>query len=254
MVPVRFAPVAWQSKIYAASDDGYLYCLDAASGALVWKHRGLPAELPDRKLLGNRRLISLWPARGGPVLKDGVVYFAAGLWPAQRSFRACARCRFGPSAMVEYHQRSYSPAPTWITASPTYAGITPQGYLALVDDELVVPCGAQLPAFLNPKTGVLGSYTMGWGGRVGLPKGSWFVAGAGKYLSHSGDLYDLSRANDEKFKNPRGREDFKNMLYPGGFTRLAIDPTNQRELGDFRRPVITEQALYQNEDGFDCRL
>ena len=58
-----------------------------------------------------------------------------------------------------------------------YAGLTPQGYLAIVNDKLAVPCGAQLAAFVDPKTGVLGDYTMGWGGRVGLPKGSWFAAG-----------------------------------------------------------------------------
>ncbi len=31
--PVRFAPVAWQDKVYFVSDDGYLYCVDAENGA-----------------------------------------------------------------------------------------------------------------------------------------------------------------------------------------------------------------------------
>ena len=35
--PVRFAPFAWQDKLYFACDDGYLYCLSAADGALVWR-------------------------------------------------------------------------------------------------------------------------------------------------------------------------------------------------------------------------
>ena len=52
--PVRFAPVAWQEKLYFVSDDGYLYCLDAKTGHLVWKFRGGPS---DRKNLGNQRLI-----------------------------------------------------------------------------------------------------------------------------------------------------------------------------------------------------
>ncbi|MGM0490239.1 MAG: PQQ-binding-like beta-propeller repeat protein, partial [Planctomycetota bacterium] len=30
--PVRFAPVAWEGKVYFVSDDGYLYCLDANNG------------------------------------------------------------------------------------------------------------------------------------------------------------------------------------------------------------------------------
>ncbi len=60
------------------SDDGYLYCLAERDGRLLWKHRGGPS---DRKVLGNERMISLWPARGGPVVADGTVYYAAGIWP-----------------------------------------------------------------------------------------------------------------------------------------------------------------------------
>ncbi|NQT51057.1 PQQ-binding-like beta-propeller repeat protein, partial [bacterium] len=73
--PVRFAPVASQGKVYCVSDDGHLYCLDAVSGRVRWKFRGLPAGRSDRTVLGNERLVSLWPARGGPVLADGTVYF-----------------------------------------------------------------------------------------------------------------------------------------------------------------------------------
>jgi outer membrane protein assembly factor BamB len=40
----------------------------------------------ERKLLGNGRLISTWPVRGGPVVADGRVYFAAGVWPFEGVF------------------------------------------------------------------------------------------------------------------------------------------------------------------------
>ena len=46
--PVRFAPVAWEGKVYFVSDDGYLYCLDADDGSLRWKFRGLPEGRRDR--------------------------------------------------------------------------------------------------------------------------------------------------------------------------------------------------------------
>ena len=60
--PVRFAPVVWEDAcLLSSSDDGYLYCIDAANGELLWKFRGGPSE---RKILGNERLISTWPARG----------------------------------------------------------------------------------------------------------------------------------------------------------------------------------------------
>ena len=55
-------------KGYFVSDDGYLYCVDVETGQLIWKFRGGPAA---HKVLGNGRLISAWPARGGPVLCDG---------------------------------------------------------------------------------------------------------------------------------------------------------------------------------------
>ncbi len=78
--PVRFAPVAWRDRVLVASDDGYLYCLAAADGRLIWKQRGGPR--PDM-LLGNDRMVSRWPARGGPVIADDLVYFAAGIWPSE---------------------------------------------------------------------------------------------------------------------------------------------------------------------------
>jgi outer membrane protein assembly factor BamB len=31
-------------------------------------------------------LISVWPVRGGPVIADGRVYFAAGVWPFEGVF------------------------------------------------------------------------------------------------------------------------------------------------------------------------
>ena len=82
----RFAPVAWKGKVYFVSDDGYLYCVDAENGRLLWKFRGLTQGKQVRKVIGHGRLVSLWPARGGPVLADGVIYFAAGIWPSEGIF------------------------------------------------------------------------------------------------------------------------------------------------------------------------
>ncbi len=70
--PVPFAPVGYHDRIYVASDDGYLYCLQASDGSLLWKVRGGP---DDSRIIGNDRLVSTWPVRGGPVLIDGTIYF-----------------------------------------------------------------------------------------------------------------------------------------------------------------------------------
>src|SRR5262245_27348844 len=81
--PIRFAPAVWNGRAYVTSDDGLLYCLDLAKGAVRWKARGGPGP---RLILGNERLISTWPARGAPVVAaeaggKATVYFAAGIWP-----------------------------------------------------------------------------------------------------------------------------------------------------------------------------
>ena len=61
--PIRFAPAVRNDRLFFVSDDGYLYCVDAVRGRLLWKFRGAPSA---RKILGNERLISTWPARGAP--------------------------------------------------------------------------------------------------------------------------------------------------------------------------------------------
>ncbi len=245
--PVRFAPVAWQGKIYFVSDDGYLYCVDADDGSLQWRFRGLPEDRSDRKVVGHGRLVSLWPARGGPVMADGIIYFAAGLWPTEGVFVHAVDAETG-QAVWSNTESDLIPRSNWDHGIGFYAGLTPQGYLAIVGDWLVVPCGSQLPAFLDLKTGELHTYTMGWGGRNGLPKGGWFVAGIGKYLSHSGDLYDITRPSEERFADtPPDGSDYKPLLYPGGWTRLDIERANQRELDSFRQPVFTPEVMYESD-------
>ncbi|MBT7065677.1 MAG: PQQ-binding-like beta-propeller repeat protein, partial [Verrucomicrobia bacterium] len=124
--PVRFAPVAYKGNVYAASDDGYLYCLKGADGKLVWKMRGSPA---DRKILGNERLINIRPVRGAPVIHDDILYFAAGIWPFMGTFIYALDPETGETIWVNSGNGS-----RWITqqhGAPSFAGVAPQGYLAL---------------------------------------------------------------------------------------------------------------------------
>ena len=72
------ASACGRGKVLVGSDDGHLCCLDAQTGKVVWPFRGAPQDRPDRRHGGNGHLVSFWPVRGGPVLLDGVVYFAAG--------------------------------------------------------------------------------------------------------------------------------------------------------------------------------
>ena len=147
--PVRFAPVAWQGKLFFVSDDGYLYCLKAKKGKLLWKFRGAPA---DRMILGNERLISSWPARGAPVIYDGKIYFTAGIWPFMGIFIHCLDAETGQVVWTNSGSGS-----TYITQqhnSPAFATVAPQGYLAAIQDKLLIP-GRTVPACYRRQTGEL---------------------------------------------------------------------------------------------------
>ncbi len=73
---VFFPPAFWQGRLYAGSADGRVYCLEAATGRLLWSFRAAPAE---RWIPVYGKLMSTWPVAGGVVAADGVVYAAAGI-------------------------------------------------------------------------------------------------------------------------------------------------------------------------------
>ena len=60
--------------VYFGSRDGAVYSLRAADGALAWRF----TPLPSRVICAYGELESAWPVDGTVLLKDGLVYFAAG--------------------------------------------------------------------------------------------------------------------------------------------------------------------------------
>jgi outer membrane protein assembly factor BamB len=159
--PVRCAPACWNGKLYAGSDDGYLYCLRAESGELAWKFRAAPADRPDRRHLGNGHVVSFWPARGGPVIVDGTVYFAAGIWPIFGVFLQALDAETGKVKWT-------NPRLNYIAGVRAgqfgfyESGLSPQGYLVAIGDKLLVPNGRSLPAGVDRATGRLIYYVQGW--------------------------------------------------------------------------------------------
>ena len=151
--PVRFSPAIWKDKIFIICDDGYLYCLGTADGSLVWKFRGGPSE---RRVLGNDRLISTWPARGGPVVYDDKIYFGAGIWPFMGIFLHALDAETG--RLIWSNSGEGSSFQTQQHGSPAFSGIAPQGYLAANEDFLVVSGGRTMPAVYDRKTGAVKHY------------------------------------------------------------------------------------------------
>ncbi len=46
--PVRLAPAIWKDRVFAASDDGHLYCLDGRTGKLPWdKNENICGTIPS---------------------------------------------------------------------------------------------------------------------------------------------------------------------------------------------------------------
>ena len=186
--PVRFAPVAWEGKVYFVSDDGFLYCVDSDTGSLLWRFTPVPPDERGRKLLGHERLISRWPARGGPVLADGVIYFAAGVFPFEGAYVCALRAETGEAVWMN-DASAVIPDANQDHGGAWDAGLSPQGYLTIVGDKLAVASGRALPVLFDRRTGAMEPYSAGWGGRIALAKGSWYTASIGEYYFHSGDLY-----------------------------------------------------------------
>ncbi|MBG86480.1 MAG: hypothetical protein CMO80_06210 [Verrucomicrobiales bacterium] len=140
--PIRFAPTYFDGRIYATSDDGFLYCLDAVSGAEMWKKRGGPG---DEMILGNARMVSRWPGRGGAVVFDETLYFAAGIWPTDGVSLyaldpATGKTRWlndtaGSIYLGQPHGGAYA-----------NSGVAAQGYLAANEEQLFMPTGRGVPA------------------------------------------------------------------------------------------------------------
>ncbi|MGM0488935.1 MAG: PQQ-binding-like beta-propeller repeat protein [Planctomycetota bacterium] len=68
-------PTITEGRCVFGSADGWVYCLRAADGTLIWRFRAAPAE---QRIVDRGRLESCWPVHGSVLVRDGVVYCAAG--------------------------------------------------------------------------------------------------------------------------------------------------------------------------------
>lgn len=62
----------------AGSRDGWVYCLGAEDGELVWRFRAAPV---DARIIAHGQLESVWPVQGGVLVHDGLAYAVAGRTP-----------------------------------------------------------------------------------------------------------------------------------------------------------------------------
>ena len=141
--PVRLAPTIWKDRIFFGSDDGFVYCLRAANGELLWKKRGGPN---DEQLLGSGKMISRWPIRTGVLVDEGIAYFGAGIFPHENIYLWAVRAEDGK---VIWKNDNISPGSAYRN------DLSPQGYLLANKSQLFVPSGRALPVAFDQADGTI---------------------------------------------------------------------------------------------------
>lgn len=68
-------PTIDAGRVLFGATDGWVYCLRAADGELMWRYRVAPL---DRRTMAYEQLESLWPVHGSVLTRDGEVYAVAG--------------------------------------------------------------------------------------------------------------------------------------------------------------------------------
>ncbi|MBI2478396.1 MAG: PQQ-binding-like beta-propeller repeat protein [Planctomycetia bacterium] len=180
--PVRFAPAGWRDRVFVVSDDGWLYAIRLSDGGLLWKQRGGPS---DESVLGNERMISHWPARGGPVVIDDTVYFAAGIWPSDGVYLHAIDAETGAVTWSNGETGGLN-MPQPHGGANAKSGVAPQGYLLASDESLFVPTGRAVPAAFRRSDGQLLYYHLQENQQRG---GTWAML-ADDFLLNSGCLFD----------------------------------------------------------------
>ena len=123
--PVYYPPAIHQDRAYVGSADGRVYAMEAATGRLLWTFRVAPQ---DRLIPVYGTLISGWPVAGGVVVRDGTVYAAAGIAHYDGTYVVALDAITG-----ELKARNTD---SGVLAAEVNGGISLQGNLTIVDDEL----------------------------------------------------------------------------------------------------------------------
>ncbi|MFQ6098013.1 MAG: PQQ-binding-like beta-propeller repeat protein, partial [Armatimonadota bacterium] len=172
--PVRLAPTIAGGKVYVGSDDGWVYCLSAADGGLVWKRALVPEA---RRIPGNGRMISAAPIRTGVLVDDGTAYCLGGIFPSQGVYACALNAEDGS---VIWRAKTYK--------------ASPQGYLLASATRLYAPTGRTTPTVFDRRDGTLLGSLPGQGGAYAVLSGEMLVSGPGR----GGGGLDVDDANTKE--------------------------------------------------------
>lgn len=68
-------PSFWKGRLLVGGKDGFVYCLRAKDGALIWKFQAAPSRLSHGAW---EMMESVWPVHGSVLVENGLVSFIAG--------------------------------------------------------------------------------------------------------------------------------------------------------------------------------
>jgi outer membrane protein assembly factor BamB len=68
-------PTIWKGRALFGSADGYVYCLNANDGKLIWRYRAAP---DNHRMMVFDQVESVWPVHGSVLVYDDVLYCVAG--------------------------------------------------------------------------------------------------------------------------------------------------------------------------------
>ncbi len=68
-------PTYWKGRVFFGGKDGFVYCLRATDGALIWKFQAAPSQLTH---CAWEMIESVWPVHGSVLVENDLVSFVSG--------------------------------------------------------------------------------------------------------------------------------------------------------------------------------
>ncbi|HNT16115.1 MAG TPA: PQQ-binding-like beta-propeller repeat protein [Verrucomicrobiota bacterium] len=222
--PVRMAPTVQAGRVYAGSDDGSVYCLNATNAGLIWQHT--PVGATNYFVANNGTFISPFAIRSSVAVDQGVAYFSAGFFPHEGVYLCAVDAATGLKTSASHWQHA-------VTGTAAL-----QGYILLSATKIFMPGSRSTPYYFNRATGaLLGSYSGAMGTYALLAGNSFFYgpsARGGGQITEGG----LSGDTIASYNNGNALVVTATRTYLLGDTTLsALDRTT-------RTPVWSRSAHY----------
>ena len=190
------APTFWNGRLYAGSSDGYVYAIDAETGALLWRFRAAPQE---RNIMVYGHLSSTWPVNTGILVNEGIAYFAAGIVDRDGTHVFALDATTGK---MKWHNNSCG----WVDKE-NRKGVSAQGCMTLQNGHLYLAGGNSVsPACFDLKTGeLIYSGYQSYSAYAPIRRGRDMVAFGDSFLLAGGPLMYSTLSEENPIRLGKGK-------------------------------------------------